>query len=134
MGLVHIDNNVTFFYISLNLNKILYNIYAMPLQCLRDYYTSKRLNHRLPFKKRQLIYPFSNHKLSNLISTVRNGNIPLHIVILKRDISLVKFLLNVMIKLGMSINIPNDYNHTPLHLAILTNQHEIVQLLLENGG
>lgn len=60
-----------------------------------------------------------------------DGNTALHIAILNRNISLVKFL----IEHGCEINIKNKRDgDTPLHLAIHASSKDIVTLLLKNNA
>ena len=39
-----------------------------------------------------------------------------------------------LIKRGADVNIPGEFDQTPLHTAVLTGNLDIIKLLLENGA
>jgi len=65
----------------------------------------------------------------NIKEKYRDGNSLLHEVILKRDIVLVKKVIDD----GADINCANDYGITPIRLAAFLKEKEMVRLLIEKG-
>ena len=59
-----------------------------------------------------------------------NGNTLLHIAVTKKDLKLVKFL----IEKGANIDLQNKYGNTPLHLAVPYGYKDIVNFLIFQGA
>ncbi|XP_062903032.1 nuclear factor NF-kappa-B p105 subunit [Mobula hypostoma] len=66
----------------------------------------------------------------------QNGDAALHLAIIHLQPAVVQHLLHVIVSLpGQDIiNMRNDLYQTPLHLAVITRQAEVVELLLQAGA
>jgi hypothetical protein len=71
---------------------------------------------------------FMQHGLACLSS--KDGVHPLHIAIQLNQVDCVQVLLNI----GIDVNIPNDYGFTPLRVAKTAGLDEIVELLSQHNA
>ena len=63
----------------------------------------------------------------------QDGDTLLHYAVIHKNISLVKKIIHVIPQCSV-LNILNNINQTPLHLAVITHQPQIVRLLLSRGA
>lgn len=86
--------------------------------------------------KGQIVEP-GVHVSDGLLSAVRadeDGDLPLHIAVVQGKIGTIERLITVMQKLKISIDSCNYQKQTALHLAVITNQLEAVDLLLDHSA
>ena len=76
-------------------------------------------------------HPSGNPAVSSAINAKDSaGNTQLHRSVTQREIGTVR---NILAQ-GADVNIQNNLGQTPLHLAVLANDLELVELLVETGG
>ncbi|XP_052805463.1 ankyrin repeat domain-containing protein 12-like [Mya arenaria] len=63
-----------------------------------------------------------------------DGDLPLHIAVVHENLELVKKFIDIMAMSGKTVDRFNKLQQTPLHLAVLVNQPEIVKELLVAGA
>ena len=73
----------------------------------------------------------NNIKINNINGDVHQTDYPLHSAIKKGQLNKVKEILN---KKSMGIDEPDDQGKTPLYLACLFREYEIIKLLINHGA
>ncbi|XP_070548474.1 B-cell lymphoma 3 protein-like isoform X2 [Ptychodera flava] len=63
-----------------------------------------------------------------------DGDTPLHIAVVQSNLPLVEKLIQLIAMSGKSVDIYNTLRQTPLHLAVITNQWQMVRLLVMVGA
>ncbi|KAL4229264.1 Death-associated protein kinase 1 [Mactra antiquata] len=63
-----------------------------------------------------------------------DGDLPLHIAVVHENTEVVRKFVEIMLMSGKTVDRFNKLQQTPLHLAILVNQPEIVETLLSAGA
>lgn len=76
------------------------------------------------------IADFENVDFSDVNATGADGDTALHCVVWWNDLSAAKVLLDA----GAEVNIGGDLGYTPLHLACMQGNAEMVQFLVDRGA
>uniref|UniRef100_T1JMC7 Uncharacterized protein n=1 Tax=Strigamia maritima TaxID=126957 RepID=T1JMC7_STRMM len=63
-----------------------------------------------------------------------DGDLPLHIAIVREDLTSVHSILQLMVQHRQCIDLFNNLRQTPLHTAVTVNNAMIVRMLLHNGA
>ncbi|KAG8179770.1 hypothetical protein JTE90_022945 [Oedothorax gibbosus] len=63
-----------------------------------------------------------------------DGDRPIHIAVVQEKVKIVRKLCALMLKAGISLDIVNYNRQTPLHLAVMVGNKELVVLLLKCGA
>ncbi|XP_077068941.1 uncharacterized protein bcl3 isoform X2 [Siphateles boraxobius] len=63
-----------------------------------------------------------------------DGDTPLHIAVVKENIQLVSWLIEIFRRAHKDLDIFNNLRQTPLHLAVITQQPFLVKALLDAGS
>ncbi|KAK7157733.1 hypothetical protein R3I93_009047 [Phoxinus phoxinus] len=63
-----------------------------------------------------------------------DGDTPLHIAVVKENIQLVSWLIEIFQRAHKDLDIFNNLRQTPLHLAVITHQPILVKALLDAGS
>ncbi|XP_019853663.1 PREDICTED: NF-kappa-B inhibitor cactus-like isoform X2 [Amphimedon queenslandica] len=63
-----------------------------------------------------------------------DGDTPLHLAIIQENIPLTFYLVRLITGVSMSLDIANNLRQTPLHLAVITAQPMLVNLLVQAGA
>uniref|UniRef100_A0A8C5D7N5 B-cell lymphoma 3 protein-like n=1 Tax=Gouania willdenowi TaxID=441366 RepID=A0A8C5D7N5_GOUWI len=58
----------------------------------------------------------------------------LHIAVVQGEFSIIHRLIHLLMKARRSLDIYNNLRQTPLHLAVITNQRDMVEALLRGGA
>jgi ankyrin repeat protein len=59
---------------------------------------------------------------------------PLHLAIIQENIPLTFYLVQLITGVSMNLDIANNLRQTPLHLAVITRQPMLVNLLVKSGA
>lgn len=76
----------------------------------------------------------TNCSIHSAIQPDEDGDLPLHVAVAQGLESVVDSLVSVMSQLDTHIDAFNKNRQTPLHVAVITNQREIVRKLLQAGA
>ncbi|XP_019751660.1 B-cell lymphoma 3 protein [Hippocampus comes] len=63
-----------------------------------------------------------------------DGDTALHIAVVKGELAIVRQLVHLLQRAGKSLDIYNNLRQTPLHLAVITQQANMVEALLRAGS
>ncbi|XP_039535689.1 B-cell lymphoma 3 protein homolog [Pimephales promelas] len=63
-----------------------------------------------------------------------DGDTPLHIAVVKENIQLVRWLIEIFRRAHKDLDIFNNLRQTPLHLAVITHQPILVKAFLDAGS
>lgn len=77
---------------------------------------------------------FSVPSFRYLAARDEDGDLPLHIAVAQGLLTVMKKMLPLMLHLGVSVDSYNNSRQTALHLAVISNQPAIVELLLMAGA
>ncbi|KAG8433875.1 hypothetical protein GDO86_012299, partial [Hymenochirus boettgeri] len=65
---------------------------------------------------------------------MEDGDTALHIAVVHGKILVAERVISLLLLGGRHVDIPNNLRQTPLHLAVVTKQPDLVSLLIEHGA
>lgn len=91
----------------------------------------------VPEPNHHLVYQPENFYHSGIVMATRqdeDGDTALHIAVVQGELGIVCKLIQLLVLAGRSLDIYNNLRQTPLHLAVITKQPNMVETLLRAGA
>ncbi|XP_068180191.1 B-cell lymphoma 3 protein homolog isoform X2 [Antennarius striatus] len=90
----------------------------------------------VPEQNHPLAHPAENLRVAIALATRQDedGDTPLHIAVVQGELAIVYKLIHLLLLAHRSLDIYNNLRQTPLHLAVITQQTNMVEALLRGGA